>query len=99
MDTPLPFVKCLSPVQVSTSKGVTLVPCGNCPACEARRKHDLQLRIQIEAQKHKHNWFITLTYDDEHLPVFSPYVSDESYYSDEDFAGGDIRTGSKIHDK
>ena len=98
MDTPLPFVKCLSPVQVSTSKGVTLVPCGHCPACEARRKSDLQLRIQIEAKKHKHNWFITLTYDDEHLPIFTPYVADESYYSDEDFASGDIRTGSKIHD-
>ena len=63
-----PFVKCLHPVQVTHGKYTQLVPCGHCAACESSRKSDLQLRIQMEIEKHKHNWFITLTYDDEHLP-------------------------------
>lgn len=90
METALPFVKCLSPVQVKTSKGVTLVPCGHCAACESRQKSDLQLRIQIEAQKHKHSYFITLTYDDAHLPIFSPVLAEESYY-DNDFDAGFLK--------
>lgn len=78
-----PFIKCLHPIQVKTSKGVTLVPCGHCAACESRKKSDLQLRIQIEAEKYKHTYFITATYDDEHLPLFSPYLSDESFYNED----------------
>ena len=73
-----PFIKCLHPVQVATLKGVTLCRCGKCPACESSIKSELQLRIQCEAKKHKHSYFITLTYDDEHLPLFTPLVSLET---------------------
>lgn len=73
-----PFIKCLHPVQVTTLKGVTLCRCGKCPACESSIKSELQLRIQCEAKKHKHSYFITLTYDDEHLPLFTPLVSLET---------------------
>lgn len=79
-----PFVSCLSPVQVKTLRGVQLVPCGHCPACENRVKSDLQLRILLESQKYKHSYFLTNTYDDEHLPLFTFAVSDESFYDDAD---------------
>lgn len=78
-----PFIKCLHPVQVKTLKGITLVKCGKCPACESSIKSELQLRIQCEALKHKHSYFITLTYDDEHLPLFTPVRSLESNVLDE----------------
>ena len=79
-----PFVSCLSPVQVNTLRGVQLVPCGHCPACENRTKSDLQLRILLESQKYKHSYFLTNTYDDEHLPLFTFAVSDESFYDEYD---------------
>lgn len=77
-----PFIKCLHPVQVNTLKGVTLVRCGKCPACESSIKSELQLRIQCEAKKHKHSYFVTLTYDDVHLPLFTPVVALESEMDD-----------------
>lgn len=78
-----PFIKCLHPVQVKTLKGITLVKCGKCSACESTIKSELQLRIQCEAKMHKHSYFITLTYDDEHLPLFTPVCSLESSFLDE----------------
>lgn len=77
-----PFIKCLHPVQVNTLKGITLVRCGKCPACESSIKSELQLRIQCEAKKHKHSYFVTLTYDDVHLPLFTPVVALESEMDD-----------------
>ena len=77
-----PFIKCLHPVQVNTFKGITLVRCGKCPACESSIKSELHLRIQCEAKKHKHSYFVTLTYDDVHLPLFTPVVALESEMDD-----------------
>lgn len=49
------------------------VPCGRCDGCKIQRSRDWALRCIHEAQLHKDNCFITLTYDDEHLPeLFGP---------------------------
>lgn len=67
----LPFTKCLHPVKVKTLRGVQLVKCGKCPACENSMRSELRAKVQFEEQNCKACFFITLTYDDAHLPLFS----------------------------
>lgn len=45
------------------------VPCGLCVGCRLQRSRDWAVRCLHEASVHKNNSFITLTYDDEHLPA------------------------------
>lgn len=44
------------------------LPCGQCLGCRIQRSADWALRCVHEAQMHLHNSFVTLTYDQEHLP-------------------------------
>lgn len=44
------------------------VPCGKCIGCLLDRANDWATRCWCEAQNWKNNCFITLTYDNEHLP-------------------------------
>lgn len=44
------------------------VPCGQCIGCRIDKMTDWSIRITHEAQFHKHNAFLTLTYNDESLP-------------------------------
>lgn len=44
------------------------VPCGKCLACRINYTKEWSVRCMLEASLYKENWFITLTYDDEHLP-------------------------------
>lgn len=45
------------------------VPCGRCIGCRLDRSRDWAVRCMHEAQTHgSENCFLTLTYDDEHLP-------------------------------
>lgn len=44
------------------------VPCGKCSGCKLERSRQWALRCLHEAQLHQDNCFITLTYDDQHLP-------------------------------
>lgn len=44
------------------------VPCGQCTGCKTERARQWAIRCMHEAQLHETNCFITLTYDDEHLP-------------------------------
>ena len=66
----LPFTKCLHPVKVKTLKGIQLVKCGKCPACENALCSELRAKVQQEETHCKFSFFITLTFDDEHLPLF-----------------------------
>lgn len=45
------------------------VPCGRCVACLKRRQTDYSTRILREVESASSMWFITLTYDNEHLPI------------------------------
>lgn len=42
--------------------------CGQCVGCRKDRAAEWAARILHEAQLHKQSWFVTLTYDDKHLP-------------------------------
>lgn len=44
------------------------LPCGQCIGCRLRRSAEWATRCMHEAALHQHNCWITLTYDDEHLP-------------------------------
>ena len=44
------------------------LPCGQCVGCRLERSRQWAVRCMHEAQLHPHNSFVTLTYDDEHLP-------------------------------
>lgn len=50
-----------------TSTQITL-PCGQCIGCRLERSRVWAMRCVHEAKMYKENCFITLTYDDEHLP-------------------------------
>lgn len=43
--------------------------CGQCMACRYNRRRVWMHRIMLEAAQHEHNAFVTLTYDDEHMPA------------------------------
>lgn len=45
------------------------VPCGQCIGCRIDRAREWSVRCMHEAKMHEKNCFVTLTYDDEHLPA------------------------------
>lgn len=45
------------------------LPCGKCLGCRDAETATWALRLQHEARSHSHNTFLTLTYDDAHLPL------------------------------
>lgn len=57
-----------------------VVPCRTCAACRSSYARDLQNRIEDECRAHRFNFFITLTYDNEHLPMFYAYPSEDGVY-------------------
>lgn len=44
------------------------IPCGKCEGCRATARSDWAIRIFHESQNWDRNCFVTLTYDDQHLP-------------------------------
>ena len=44
------------------------VPCGKCYVCRRMRSKTWSVRLLHESSEHSANVFLTLTYDDEHLP-------------------------------
>lgn len=44
------------------------VPCGKCLGCKLDKANDWSIRCWCEMQQWKNNCFITLTYDDNHIP-------------------------------
>lgn len=52
-------------------KDVMMIPCGQCTGCKLRKRKDWATRMELEAYSHDKEsiWFITLTYDDDHVPT------------------------------
>lgn len=67
---PLKGYKAASGVSFSPKNGGTplLLPCGQCIGCRLERSRQWAVRCMHEASFHESNQFLTLTYDDEHLP-------------------------------
>lgn len=68
------FIMCLFPKSIVTrpigrvGERVT-VSCGRCLECVRQRSYEWAFRIMHECSLHSENCFLTLTYNDEHLPV------------------------------
>nr|AVQ10207.1 replication protein VP4 [Gokushovirinae environmental samples] len=44
------------------------LPCGQCVGCRLERSRQWAMRCMHEKRFHEFSWFVTLTYDDDHLP-------------------------------
>jgi len=44
------------------------LPCGQCIGCRIRKREEWAIRCYCESKMHQDNVFLTLTYDDEHVP-------------------------------
>ena len=62
------FPRCNNPVSVVGRHGVTLVGCHSCIQCLVAAQEHLCKILEVEASKHKYVEFLTITYDDKHLP-------------------------------
>lgn len=50
------------------------VSCGQCIECRLEHSREWAVRMMLESKDYKDNYFVTLTYDDEHLPRNEIYV-------------------------
>lgn len=54
------------------------IPCGQCIGCRLEYSRQWAIRCVLEAMQHDNNYFLTLTYSDDHLPFQNNFVFDES---------------------
>lgn len=61
---------CLHPVIIDEN---TIFPCGKCPVCRMKYRKQMALRMFMEKSidKPQNSYFITLTYNDQNIPVVS----------------------------
>lgn len=77
-----------------------LIPCGQCIGCRLEYSRQWANRGYLESKLHDENYFITLTYDDEHLPIHDkvryiepskyehlPPIKDIIFYRNDDWTG------------
>jgi len=50
------------------SKDRIMIPCGICSSCLGNRRQDWVIRLIEESKQYDSSLFVTLTYDDQHLP-------------------------------
>lgn len=62
---------CLSPIHIrdSVSGEVRIVPCSRCDACLVRQRQEWTYRLREELRHNPNAFFVTLTYDNENLPI------------------------------
>lgn len=59
---------CTNPFELEVDGDMKIVPCGHCRACRIRRSAEWTVRLWHESLCHEDSVFVTLTYDDEHMP-------------------------------
>lgn len=71
---------CTNPIRITRREGDRVVvgpdgltywtvPCGHCLACRIERSKAWAVRMMLESLSHDDNCFVTLTYDDDHVPI------------------------------
>lgn len=73
------------------------VDCGQCDYCIHKRAQKASMRVKTAGSAFKYSYFVTLTYDNEHIPLMSCKVLHSDY---EDAVGisGDIHFGHEYHE-
>lgn len=56
--------------------GFSLVPCGSCIGCRIDYAKQWADRCMLEAKYHEENYFLTLTYDNDHLDTITRHYTD-----------------------
>ena len=72
------------------------VDCGQCDYCIHKKAKKASMRVKTAGSAFKHSYFVTLTYDNEHIPLMYCKVLHSEY---EDVVGisGDIHFGDEYH--
>lgn len=56
------------PLDESKKEDFFRIPCGGCLGCRMSRSREWALRCELELKSHSEACWVTLTYDDQHLP-------------------------------
>ena len=57
--------------------GIVTIPCGKCTGCRLDYSRQWANRCMLELLYHKESWFLTLTYDDDHVPKTAYAINDD----------------------
>jgi hypothetical protein len=73
------------------------VDCGQCDYCIHKKAQKASMRVKTAGSAFKYSYFVTLTYDNEHVPLMACKVLHSDY---EDAVGisGDIHFGHEYHE-
>ena len=72
------------------------VDCGQCDYCIHKKAQKASMRVKTAGSAFKYSYFVTLTYDNEHVPLMSCKVL-HSDYEDAIGISGDIHFGHEYH--
>lgn len=64
------FVRSFKSLQFDDRYQCKELPCGKCDGCKLEKAKQWSHRCVLESSLYEHNYFITLTYNDENLPTF-----------------------------
>ena len=73
------------------------VDCGQCDYCIHKRAQKASMRVKTAGSTFKYSYFVTLTYDNEHVPLMSCKVL-HSDYNDALGISGDVHFGHEYHE-
>ncbi len=73
------------------------VDCGQCDYCIHKRAKKASLRVKTAGSAFKYSYFVTLTYDNAHIPLMNCKVL-HSEYEDAIGISGDIHFGDEYHE-
>lgn len=69
-------MQCCNPITIGKEKGKGIhVPCGTCLPCLRNKRRDWYFRIEQEQKDSTNSYFITLTYEDENIPIRNSFPS------------------------
>jgi hypothetical protein len=72
------------------------VDCGQCDYCIHKKAKKASMRVKTAGSAFKYSYFVTLTYDNEHIPLMNCKVL-HSEYEDAVGISGDIHFGNEYH--
>lgn len=72
------------------------VDCGQCDYCIHKKAKKASMRVKTAGSAFKHSYFVTLTYDNAHIPLMNCKVL-HSEYEDAIGISGDIHFGNEHH--